>query len=54
MDGRIPAGIVTLVVPTALLGVTIEDFSANPIAILVELAVMFGGALYLLTYSDAF
>lgn len=54
MDGRIAAGLLTLVLPAVLIGVTIEEWSSNPLAILVLLAVMFGGALYLLTYTESF
>jgi hypothetical protein len=36
------------------MGVTVVWFASNPIAILVELGAMIVGALYLLTYTDAF
>lgn len=54
MDGRIPAALLTLALPAALMGVTVADFGSNPVAILCLLGVFFGGALYLLSYRDSF
>lgn len=54
MDGRIVAAVLTLLLPAAGIGVTIYDFGSNPLSILGLLAVMVGGALYLLTYTDSF
>ncbi len=54
MDGRIPAALATLVLPGALLGVSLWKYGSNPIAALILIGVMFGGGLYLLTYTDAF
>lgn len=54
MDGRWPAALLTLVLPTGLLALTVYDFSANPLAILAELTVMVAGIFYLLTYSESF
>ncbi|MCI4325385.1 MAG: hypothetical protein L3K00_05860 [Thermoplasmata archaeon] len=54
MDGRILTVLFTFVVPAILIGVTIWQFSDNPLAILALVMVMLGGALYLLTYTDSF
>jgi hypothetical protein len=54
MDGRVPAGLLTLALPTLLIAVTVWKFASNPLAILGLLAVMVGGALYLLTYTESF
>ncbi|MGI0132696.1 MAG: hypothetical protein ACREDK_06365 [Thermoplasmata archaeon] len=54
MDGRLITVLLTFLLPAVLIGVTIWRFSINPLAILVLLTVMIAGALYLLTYSDAF
>lgn len=54
MNGKWWAGLLTLPLPAVLIGVTIWQFSSNPLAILGLMAVMIGGALYLLTYTEAF
>lgn len=54
MDGRLLTVLLLFVVPAALIGVTVLDFSSNPVAIFTLLAVMLVGGLYLLTYSDSF
>lgn len=54
MDGRLLAGLVTLALPAALIGVTIWRFAANPLAILGLLTLMVGGAFYLLSYPESF
>ena len=54
MDGRLAAGLLTIALPAALVGVTIVQFSSNPLAILGLLAVIFGGSMYLLTYTETF
>jgi hypothetical protein len=54
MDGKWPAGLLTLVLPAGLIALSVYAFSSNPLAILGCLTVMFGGAFYLLTYTDAF
>ncbi len=43
-----------LVLPAALIGVTVVAFSSNPIAILVLIALMIIGGFYLLTYRETF
>ncbi|HYA56972.1 MAG TPA: hypothetical protein VEH57_00670 [Thermoplasmata archaeon] len=54
MNGRLATVLLTLVLPAALIGVTIYRFASNPIAILVLVAVMVGGSFYLLTYQETF
>jgi hypothetical protein len=54
MDGRILTVLLTFVLPAILIGVTIWQFAANPLAILALILVIIGGALYLLTYTDSF
>jgi hypothetical protein len=54
MDGRVITGLLTLVLPSALIGVTIWQFGSNPLAILGLIVVMIGGSMYLLTYSESF
>lgn len=54
MDGRILTILVTFLLPAVLIGVTIWQFASNPVAILLLVMVIVGGALYLLTYSDSF
>ncbi len=54
MDGKLVTGIGLLVVPTALIGVTIAWFSSNPVSIFAMIALMILGAFYLLTYRDTF
>ena len=54
MDGRLLTILVTFLLPAVLIGVTIWQFASNPIAILVLVMVIIGGALWLLTYSDSF
>ena len=54
MDGRWLTVLLLLVLPAALIGVTIEFFSSNPVSIFTLLAVMVIGALYLLTYTESF
>jgi hypothetical protein len=54
MDGRLLTVLLLLVVPAALLGVTVLEFSSNPVAVLALIAVMLAGGFYLLTYSESF
>jgi hypothetical protein len=54
MDGRLLTVLLLLVVPAALLGVTVLEFSSNPVAVLALIAVMIAGGFYLLTYSESF
>jgi hypothetical protein len=54
MDSRIIAALATIVVPAALIGVTIWGFSSNPLSILFLLTVMMVGSIYLLSYTEAF
>ena len=43
-----------LVLPAALIGVTVARFSSNPVSIVVLVGLMIVGALYLLTYRENF
>ncbi|HEV2316350.1 MAG TPA: hypothetical protein VGV89_02080 [Thermoplasmata archaeon] len=54
MDGRVVAALLTIVLPGALMGVTAEFFSTNPLAILGLFSVMVGGVLYILSYNESF
>jgi hypothetical protein len=54
MDGRYWTLLLAVLLPAALIGVTVAVFSSNPISILILLTIMIGGALYLLSYTDAF
>jgi hypothetical protein len=54
MDGRWFTVIVLIVLPAVLVGVTVEWFAANPLALLAEFGAIIAGSLYLLTYTDAF
>jgi len=54
MDGRLVTVLLTLILPAALIGVTVEWFHSNPISIFGLLAVMIVGAFYLLSYTESF
>jgi hypothetical protein len=54
MDGRLFTVLALLVLPAALIGVTIVWFASNPVGILVLIAVMIIGAFYLMTYRETF
>ncbi len=54
MDGRMATVLLTLVLPTILLGVTVVEFASNPVAVLVLIATMIAGGFYLLTYQESF
>ena len=54
MDGRLVAGLVTMGLPAALIGVTIWQFSSNPISILGLLAILLVGGMYQLSYAESF
>ena len=54
MDGRLTAALLTLLLPAVLIGVTILEFSSNPVAIFGLLAVMIAGAFYLISYTETF
>jgi hypothetical protein len=54
MDGRMFTVLVLLVVPAALIGVTVALFASNPISILFLISVMIVGSFYLLTYRESF
>ena len=52
MNGRQVTGILTLLVPAVLIGVTWKFFGSNPLSILGLLLVMIVGSLYLLSYPE--
>ncbi|HTT44530.1 MAG TPA: hypothetical protein VMH38_00745 [Thermoplasmata archaeon] len=54
MDGRLFTVLALLVLPAALIGLTVVEFHTNPVAILGLLAVMIVGAFYLLSYTESF
>jgi len=54
MDGRLVTLLGLLVLPAALIGLTVAEFSSNPVAIFALLAVMIVGAFYLLSYTESF
>lgn len=54
MDGKLVTGVGLLLVPGALIGVTIAWFASNPVSIFAMLALMTAGAFYLMTYRDDF
>jgi len=51
--GKVWVGILGLIVPAALLGITIVFFSMNPLSVLGCMGWMVGGGMYLMTYTDA-
>jgi hypothetical protein len=54
MDGKLVTGIGLLLIPGALIGVTVAWFASNPVSIFAMIALMIIGGFYLLTYRDAF
>ena len=54
MDGRIVTVGLTILVPAALIALTVWQFSSNPLAILFLVLAMIGGSLYLLSYPESF
>ena len=54
MDGRLFTVLALLVLPAALIGVTVEVFSSNPVSIFTLLAVMIVGIFYLVSYKESF
>jgi hypothetical protein len=54
MDGRWFTVLFLELLPLVLIGVTVEFFSLNPLAIFVCLAVMIVGGFYLLSYTSSF
>lgn len=54
MDGRLFTVLVLLVLPAALIEVTVLEFHSNPVAILGLLAVMIAGSFYLVSYTESF
>ncbi len=54
MDGRLFTVLVLLVLPAALIGVTVAEFHSNPVSILALFAVMIVGTFYLVSYTESF
>ncbi len=54
MDGRILTILLGIVLPAALIGVTVAFFSSNPLSILGLFMVMTGGVFWLLSYTESF
>lgn len=54
MDGRLLTLLLAIILPGALIGVTVAFFSSNPVSILGLFVVMTGGVFWLLSYSDSF
>ncbi|MGP8073324.1 MAG: hypothetical protein ACLPZM_09430 [Thermoplasmata archaeon] len=54
MDGRILTVLLLLVLPAALIGVTVYAFASNPLTIFILLAAMVAGGFYLLSYNSSF
>ncbi|HYB77614.1 MAG TPA: hypothetical protein VEE83_02890 [Thermoplasmata archaeon] len=54
MDGRLLTILLFLVLPAALIGLTIAEFSSNPVSIFALIAVMLVGTFYLLSYKETF
>ncbi|HTZ62465.1 MAG TPA: hypothetical protein VMC82_07500 [Thermoplasmata archaeon] len=54
MDGRWVTAILLFFVPVVGIAATVVWFSSNPVAIMVAIAAMILGGLYLLTYTESF
>jgi len=54
MDGRFFTVLALLVLPAALIGVTVFEFHSNPFAIFLLVAAMIVGSFYLLSYTESF
>ncbi|HEV2449702.1 MAG TPA: hypothetical protein VGU43_04740 [Thermoplasmata archaeon] len=54
MDGRLATGLLTLLLPAILIGVTYAVFNSNPLAILALFSVMVLGCFYLISYRESF
>ncbi len=54
MDGKLLTLLLLIVLPVALMGVTIAYFGSNPISIFLLFIVMVAGSFYLLSYTEAF
>jgi hypothetical protein len=54
MDGRLLTVLLLLVVPAALIGLTVLEFNSNPVAVFGLIALMVAGGFYLLTYTESF
>jgi fumarate reductase subunit C len=54
MDGRWFTLVFLLILPAALIGVTVWRFAANPLVIFILLVAMVAGGFYLLSYTSSF
>ena len=54
MDGRLVTVLALLILPAALIGLTVEEFHSNPVSIFALIAVMVAGTFYLLSYTESF
>ena len=54
MDGRLFTVLLLIVLPAALIGVTVAYFSSNPVSIFGLIAVMIVGVFYLVSYTESF
>jgi hypothetical protein len=54
MDGRLLTVLALMILPAALIGVTVFEFHSNPVAILGLIAVMIAGVFYLVSYTESF
>jgi len=54
MDGRTLTVLLLIVIPGALIGVTVWEFASNPLTIFILLGAMVAGGFYLLSYNSSF
>lgn len=54
MDGRLVTVLGFFVLPAAIIGVTVTEFSSNAVTIFAMIALMVVGGFYLLTYRESF
>ncbi len=54
MEGRWLTLLLLIVLPGALLGLTVAEFHSNPVSVLVLIGVILVGAFYLLSYNETF
>jgi hypothetical protein len=54
MDGRLVTVLLLLVLPAALIGLTVFEFHSNPVAIVGLIAVLVVGTFYLVSYTESF
>jgi hypothetical protein len=54
MEGRLLTLLLLIVLPAALLALTVLEFRSNPVSVFVLIGVMLVGAFYLLSYTETF